>query len=198
MASDIMAAPTFSWVASSRLNSATHGIASSFIRTTAASSPGSAETTFGRILREDLGSIRDELIISTKAGYLMWDGPYGEWGSRKYLIASLDQSLRRMGLEYVDIFYSHRPDPGTPLEETMGALHHVVQQGKALYAGISNYDAEQTNRAVDILEETVLYKELGRCYEKIGTIFLNTGNAKKGEDYIPKMIESCKKGNNFD
>jgi L-glyceraldehyde 3-phosphate reductase len=114
--------------------------------------PGSAETNLKNILQSELARHRDELVISTKAGYLMWEGPYGEWGSRKYLIASLDQSLIRMGLEYVDIFYSHRPDPHTPLEETMGALHHVVQQGKALYAGISNYDAEQTGRAVDILE----------------------------------------------
>jgi L-glyceraldehyde 3-phosphate reductase len=115
--------------------------------------PGSAESNLKNLLQSELAPHRDELIISTKAGYLMWEGPYGEWGSRKYLIASLDQSLRRMGLDYVDIFYSHRPDPNTPLEETMGALHHVVQQGKALYVGISNYDAEQTNRAVDILEE---------------------------------------------
>jgi L-glyceraldehyde 3-phosphate reductase len=114
--------------------------------------PGSAESNLKNLLQSELAQHRDELIISTKAGYLMWDGPYGEWGSRKYLIASLDQSLRRMGLDYVDIFYSHRPDPDTPLEETMGALHHVVQQGKALYAGISNYDAEQTSQAVDILE----------------------------------------------
>ena len=115
--------------------------------------PGSAESNLKNVLQSDLASYRDELIISTKAGYLMWDGPYGEWGSRKYLLASLDQSLKRMGLDYVDIFYSHRPDPHTPLEETMGALHTAVQQGKALYAGISNYDAEQTTRAVDILEE---------------------------------------------
>jgi len=114
--------------------------------------PGSAESNLKNLLHSELAQHRDELIISTKAGYLMWDGPYGEWGSRKYLIASLDQSLHRMGLDYVDIFYSHRPDPDTPLEETMGALHHVVQQGKALYVGISNYDAEQTSRAVDILE----------------------------------------------
>ena len=114
--------------------------------------PGSAESNLKNLLQSELAPHRDELIISTKAGYLMWDGPYGEWGSRKYLIASLDQSLRRMGLDYVDIFYSHRPDPNTPLEETMGALHQVVQQGKALYVGISNYDAEQTNHAVDILE----------------------------------------------
>ena len=113
--------------------------------------PGSAEQTFGRALQLDLGTYRDELIISTKAGYEMWAGPYGEWGSRKYLIASLDQSLRRMGLDYVDIFYSHRPDPDTPLEETMGALDHAVRSGKALYAGISNYDAEGTARAIAIL-----------------------------------------------
>ncbi len=115
--------------------------------------PGSAEETFGRILRQDLRPFRDELIISTKAGYEMWPGPYGEWGSRKYLIASLDQSLKRMGLEYVDIFYSHRPDPDTPLEETMGALDHAVRQGKALYAGISSYTPEQTREAVRILRQ---------------------------------------------
>lgn len=115
--------------------------------------PGSAEENFGRILRDDLRSYRDELIISTKAGYLMWPGPYGEWGSRKYLVASLDQSLRRMGLEYVDIFYSHRPDPNTPLEETMGALDHIVRSGKALYAGISSYSAEQTRQATQILKQ---------------------------------------------
>ncbi len=114
--------------------------------------PGSAELSFKNILHSELGAHRDELIISTKAGYLMWEGPYGEWGSRKYLLASLDQSLKRMGLDYVDIFYSHRPDPDTPMEETMEALHSAVQQGKALYAGISNYDAEQTERAVDILQ----------------------------------------------
>ena len=114
--------------------------------------PGSAESNLKNILQSELASHRDELIISTKAGYLMWEGPYGEWGSRKYLLSSLDQSLERMGLEYVDIFYSHRPDPDTPLEETMMALHSAVQQGKALYVGISNYDAEQTGRAVDILE----------------------------------------------
>ena len=114
--------------------------------------PGSAESNLKNLMHGELAQHRDELIISTKAGYLMWDGPYGEWGSRKYLMASLDQSLKRMGLEYVDIFYSHRPDPDTPLEETMMALHSAVLQGKALYVGISNYDAEQTNRAVDILE----------------------------------------------
>ncbi|MFI6741109.1 L-glyceraldehyde 3-phosphate reductase [Nonomuraea sp. NPDC050451] len=114
---------------------------------------GSAEQNFGRILREDFIPYRDELIISTKAGYDMWPGPYGEWGSRKYVLASLDQSLRRMGLEYVDIFYSHRPDPETPLEETMGALDRAVRSGKALYAGISNYSAEQTAQAARIMRE---------------------------------------------
>ncbi len=113
--------------------------------------PGSAEENFGRALRLDFAAYRDELIISTKAGYLMWEGPYGEWGSRKYLLASLDQSLQRMGLDYVDIFYSHRPDPETPLEETMLALDHAVRSGKALYAGISNYGPEQTAEAANIL-----------------------------------------------
>ena len=115
--------------------------------------PGSAEETFGRLLRQDLAAYRDELVISTKAGYWMWNGPYGEWGSRKYLLASLDQSLRRLGLEYVDIFYHHRPDPETPLEETMGALDQAVRSGKALYAGISNYEPEETRRASAILRE---------------------------------------------
>lgn len=114
---------------------------------------GSAEENFGRMVREDLAPWRDELIISTKAGYWMWHGPYGEWGSRKYLLASLDQSLRRLGIDYVDIFYSHRPDPDTPLEETMGALDRAVRSGKALYAGISNYSAEQTARAAAILRD---------------------------------------------
>ena len=116
--------------------------------------PGSAEENFGRILAKDFpGYLRDELIISTKAGYRMWPGPYGEWGSKKYLISSLDQSLKRMKLDYVDIFYSHRPDPNTPLEETMGALVQALDSGKALYVGLSNYDAEQTRLALDILEE---------------------------------------------
>jgi L-glyceraldehyde 3-phosphate reductase len=113
--------------------------------------PGSAEENFGKIFKQDLAAYRDELVISTKAGYLMWPGPYGEWGSRKYLLASLDQSLKRMGLDYVDIFYSHRPDPNTPLEETMSALDQAVRQGKALYAGISSYSAEQTRQASQIL-----------------------------------------------
>ncbi|MEI7865339.1 MAG: L-glyceraldehyde 3-phosphate reductase [Chthoniobacterales bacterium] len=112
---------------------------------------GSAETTLGRVLREDLKSHRDEIIVSTKAGYGMWPGPYGEWGSRKYLLASLDQSLRRLDLEYVDIFYSHRPDPETPLEETIGALVSAVRSGKALYVGISSYDADTTRRAAALL-----------------------------------------------
>ncbi len=115
--------------------------------------PGAAEENFGKILRDSLGTYRDELIISTKAGWKMWEGPYGDFGSRKYLIASLDQSLRRMGLEYVDIFYHHRPDPNTPLEETMMALDQIVRQGKALYVGISSYDAELTRRAAGIMRE---------------------------------------------
>lgn len=114
---------------------------------------GSAETTFGEIMRKDLAPYRDELVISTKAGWDMWPGPYGDFGSRKYLIASLDQSLRRMGLEYVDIFYHHRPDPETPLEETMGALDHIVRSGKALYIGISSYSTDESQRAIYILRE---------------------------------------------
>ncbi|EPD3067759.1 L-glyceraldehyde 3-phosphate reductase [Klebsiella aerogenes] len=115
--------------------------------------PGSAESNFGRILKEDFLPYRDELIISSKAGYTMWDGPYGDWGSRKYLVASLNQSLKRMGLEYVDIFYHHRPDPETPLEETMRALDHLVRQGKALYVGLSNYPLEQARQAIAILND---------------------------------------------
>ncbi|MEH7384242.1 L-glyceraldehyde 3-phosphate reductase [Bacillus sp. JJ1521] len=115
--------------------------------------PGSAEEMFGKMMKVDFAPYRDEMVISTKAGYHMWEGPYGDWGSRKYLISSLDQSLKRMGLEYVDIFYSHRPDPNTPLEETMGALDHIVRQGKALYVGISNYNPTQTSEAVRILKE---------------------------------------------
>ena len=115
--------------------------------------PGSAETNFGKILKADLAGYRDELIISSKAGYDMWPGPYGEWGTRKYVLASLDQSLKRLQLDYVDIFYSHRPDPNTPLEETMGALAHAVRSGKALYVGLSNYNPLQTARAAKILQE---------------------------------------------
>ncbi|HEX5552753.1 MAG TPA: L-glyceraldehyde 3-phosphate reductase [Chitinophagaceae bacterium] len=115
--------------------------------------PGSAEENFGRILREDFRGYRDELIISSKAGYTMWEGPYGDWGSKKYLVSSLDQSLRRMGLEYVDIFYHHRPDPETPLEETMRTLDQIVRQGKALYAGISNYPAAKAAEAIELLRQ---------------------------------------------
>src|ERR1700744_4597626 len=115
--------------------------------------PGSAEENFGRILKDDLGKYRDELIISSKAGYTMWDGPYGDWGSKKYLVASLDQSLKRMGLDYVDIFYHHRPDPETPLEETMAALDLIVRQGKALYVGISNYNADEAEKAIKMLKQ---------------------------------------------
>ncbi|GAB7110862.1 L-glyceraldehyde 3-phosphate reductase [Streptomyces phaeofaciens JCM 4814] len=115
--------------------------------------PGAAESALGEFLKTDFARYRDELVVSTKAGYLMWPGPYGEWGSRKSVLSSLDQSLKRMGLDYVDIFYSHRPDPETPLEETMGALHSAVQQGKALYVGVSNYSAEQTREAARILGE---------------------------------------------
>jgi L-glyceraldehyde 3-phosphate reductase len=115
--------------------------------------PGSAEENFGKILQQEMKSYRDEMIISTKAGYTMWEGPYGDWGSKKYLVSSLDQSLKRMGLEYVDIFYHHRPDAETPLEETMAALDLIVRQGKALYVGISNYSAEQTAQAVEILNK---------------------------------------------
>lgn len=138
--------------------------------------PGSAERNFGRILKEDLGAYRDELIISTKAGYDMWEGPYGNWGSRKYLIASLDQSLKRMGLDYVDIFYHHRMDPETPLEETMQTLADIVRSGKALYAGISNYDGVTMRRAAEILTDLKCpfiinqnrYSILDRTIEKNG------------------------------
>lgn len=115
--------------------------------------PGSAETNFGRVLQHDLQSYRDEMVISSKAGYTMWDGPYGDWGSKKYLVASLNQSLKRMGLDYVDVFYHHRPDPNTPLEETMGALDLIVRQGKALYVGLSNYPAETARQAIEILRD---------------------------------------------
>ncbi|MFZ1663042.1 MAG: L-glyceraldehyde 3-phosphate reductase [Paracoccaceae bacterium] len=140
--------------------------------------PGSAELTFGRILKQDFANHRDELIISSKAGYLMWPGPYGEWGSRKYVMASCDQSLKRMGLDYVDIFYSHRFDPETPLEETMGALDSIVRQGKALYVGISSYTSEQTARAAAILRDLGTpclihqprYSILGRWTERDGLL----------------------------
>lgn len=130
-----------------------HGITQFDLANNYGPEPGSAEKNFGRILKEDLGGYRDELIITTKAGYDMWEGPYGNWGSRKYLLASLDQSLKRMGLDYVDIFYHHRMDPDTPLEETMGALASAVNSGKALYAGLSNYDGPTLEKAVAILKD---------------------------------------------
>ncbi len=130
-----------------------HGITHFDLANNYGPEPGSAERHLGRILREELGAYRDELIISTKAGYEMWPGPYGNMGSRKYLLASLDQSLCRMGLDYVDIFYHHRPDPDTPLEETMGALAQAVRSGKALYVGLSNYDGDRLARACAILDE---------------------------------------------
>ena len=130
-----------------------HGITHFDLANNYGPNPGSAERNLGRILREELGAYRDELIISTKAGYEMWNGPYGNWGSRKYLLASLDQSLQRMGLPYVDIFYHHRMDPETPLEETMGALAQAVTAGKALYVGLSNYDGETLEKACKILNE---------------------------------------------
>ena len=130
-----------------------HGITHFDLANNYGPQPGAAEENFGKILRDDLGVYRDELIISTKAGYEMWAGPYGNWGSRKYLLASLDQSLRRMGLDYVDIFYHHRMDPNTPLEETMGALAQAVRSGKALYVGLSNYDGPTLEKATAILDE---------------------------------------------
>ena len=128
-----------------------HGITHFDLANNYGPKPGSAEDTLGRLLKQDFGPYRDELVISTKAGYDMWPGPYGEWGSRKYLLASLDQSLKRMGLDYVDIFYHHRPDPDTPLEETMGALDYIVRSGRALYVGVSNYSAEGTRQAAQML-----------------------------------------------
>lgn len=130
-----------------------HGVTHFDLANNYGPAPGSAEKNFGRILKEDMMQYRDEMVISTKAGYEMWDGPYGDWGSRKYLLSSLDQSLQRMGLEYVDIFYHHRMDPNTPLEETMGALAQAVSSGKALYAGISNYDGPTMKRAAEILAD---------------------------------------------
>lgn len=130
-----------------------HGITHFDLANNYGPEPGSAEKNFGRILKEEMGQHRDEMVISTKAGYLMWDGPYGDWGSRKYLLASLDQSLQRMGLDYVDIFYHHRMDPNTPLEETMGALATAVQSGKALYVGLSNYDGPTMEKAAAILKD---------------------------------------------
>mgnify|MGYP000858663514 FL=1 len=151
--------------------------------------PGAAEKNFGRILREDLAAYRDEIIISTKAGYLMWDGPYGDWGSRKYLLASLDQSLRRLGVDYVDIFYHHRPDPETPLEETMGALAHAVRSGKALYVALSNYNPEQTARAAAILRDLgtpcLLHQPKYHMYERTPERGLFDVLLKEGIGCIP-------------
>lgn len=145
--------------------------------------PGSAETNFGKILRDDLSAYRDELILSTKAGYGMWEGPYGDFGSRKYLIASCDQSLKRMGLDYVDIFYHHRPDPDTPLEETMSALDHLVKSGKALYIGISNYSETEALKAIRILEG------LGTpCL--IHQLRYNMLDAKPQEDVLPSLFQA--------
>lgn len=149
--------------------------------------PGSAEKNFGRILREELSLYRDELIISTKAGYEMWDGPYGNFGSRKYLLASLDASLKRMGLEYVDIFYHHRPDPDTPLEETMGALSQAVRSGKALYVGLSNYDGVQLEKACRILEDL-------RCPFIINQNLYSIFNRTIERNGLKKTSEKLKKG----
>ena len=153
-----------------------HGITHFDLANNYGPQPGAAEENFGKILRDDLHPYRDELIISTKAGYTMWDGPYGDWGSRKYLLASLDQSLKRMGLDYVDIFYHHRMDPNTPLEETMGALAQAAQSGKALYVGLSNYDGPTLKKATAILDELHVpfvinqnrYSILDRTVEKNG------------------------------
>lgn len=151
--------------------------------------PGSAEENFGQILSKDLRPYRDELIISTKAGYLMWPGPYGEWGSRKYLLASLDQSLKRMGLDYVDIFYSHRPDPDTPLEETMSALAQAVRSGKALYAGLSNYGPQETAEAITILKDMgvrcLIHQPKYSMFHRIPELGLLDVLARKGVGCIP-------------
>lgn len=148
---------------------------------------GSAERNFGRIMKEDLKNYRDELLISTKAGYGMWDGPYGDFGSRKYLIASLDQSLQRMGLDYVDIFYHHRPDPDTPLEETMGALDSIVRSGKALYVGLSNYNGEQMEAAAAILKEL-------KCPFIINQNSYNIFNRNIENDGLKASSEKVEKG----
>lgn len=166
-----------------------HGITHFDLANNYGPAPGSAEVHFGRILREELKDYRDELIISTKAGYDMWEGPYGDGGSRKYLLSSLDQSLKRMGIEYVDIFYHHRMDPETPLEETMGALHQAVVSGKALYAGLSNYDGPTMEKACQILEELKCpfvinqnsYNIFNRTIEKNG---LKDLSRKKGKGII--------------
>lgn len=151
--------------------------------------PGSAEETFGRVLKEALRPYRDELIISTKAGYYMWPGPYGEWGSKKSMLASLDQSLTRMGLEYVDIFYHHRPDPDTPIEESMEALAAAIRQGKALYAGISNYNAEDTQRAIEALSQLgvklLIHQPRYNMFDRWPEDSLYTALEKNGAGAIP-------------
>ena len=149
--------------------------------------PGSAESNLGRILREEMSAYRDELIISTKAGYDMWKGPYGNWGSRKYLIASLDQSLKRMGLDYVDIFYHHRMDPETPLEETMGALDQIVRSGKALYVGLSNYDGETMKKACEILTDL-------KCPFIINQNSYNIFNRTIEQNGLKQAARECQKG----
>mgnify|MGYP000189477262 FL=1 len=149
--------------------------------------PGSAEENFGKILREEFSAYRDELIVSTKAGYDMWPGPYGNWGSRKYLIASLDQSLKRMGLDYVDIFYHHRMDPETPLEETMGALDQIVKSGKALYVGLSNYDGETMKRACEILTDL-------KCPFIINQNSYNIFNRTIEQNGLKQAARECQKG----
>ncbi len=153
---------------------------------------GAAEINFGRILKEDLGAYRDELIISTKSGYWMWPGPYGEWGSRKQLLSSLDQSLKRMGLDYVDIFYSHRPDPDTPLEETMGALATAVQSGKALYVGLSNYDGARMKQAAEILTELrVPFVINQNCYSIFDRTVENNGLKETSAKLNKGVIAYC-------
>ena len=148
---------------------------------------GDAERNFGKILKEEMGAYRDEMVISTKAGYYMWPGPYGDWGSKKYLVSSLDQSLNRMGLDYVDIFYHHRPDPNTPLEETMLALSSIVNSGKALYVGLSNYDGEQMKQASEILEEL-------HCPFIINQNYYNIFNRTIENNGLKKASKECGKG----
>lgn len=166
-----------------------HGITHFDLANNYGPEPGSSEINFGRILKEDFKPYRDEILVSTKAGYDMWEGPYGNWGSRKYLIASLDQSLRRLGLDYVDIFYHHRPDPDTPLEETMGALDSLVKSGKALYAGLSNYNGEQMEAACSILEDLkcpfIINQNRYSIFDRtIETNGLKKAAAKKGKGIL--------------
>ena len=164
-----------------------HGITHFDLANNYGPEPGSAEKNLGRILHENFMPYRDELIISTKAGYTMWDGPYGDWGSRKYLIASLDQSLKRMGLDYVDIFYHHRMDPETPLEETMGALDQIVKSGKALYVGLSNYDGETMKRACEILTDL-------KCPFIINQNSYNIFNRTIEQNGLKQAARECQKG----